>query len=198
MLTDMQCYCGVIDNTSVWFCPRSPPFHFVNGGYLWVKSCNHILPQQPEMTTSGLSEASEMMTQRDKVSWSLGSPSASREQWSISSCTLYLRCRLAGTELVCLASIWPPVTERRPVWCLLPLHCLCWKTKTPALLNSIVLTKKRTWQCRCIWYRLLKITLAFYAISACWHHWWKNTLIFYFGMVKTTVLYKYIYYWIAL
>ncbi|KAJ4933928.1 hypothetical protein JOQ06_006737 [Pogonophryne albipinna] len=63
----MQCYCGVTDNTSVWFCPRSPPFHFVNGGYLWVKSCNHILPQQPEMTTSGLSEASEMMTQRDKV-----------------------------------------------------------------------------------------------------------------------------------
>ncbi|KAI9530815.1 hypothetical protein NQZ68_000306 [Dissostichus eleginoides] len=46
----------------------SPPFHFVNGGYLWVKSCNHILPQQPEMTTSGHSEASEMMTQRDKVS----------------------------------------------------------------------------------------------------------------------------------
>ncbi|KAK1898295.1 1-acyl-sn-glycerol-3-phosphate acyltransferase alpha [Dissostichus eleginoides] len=64
----MQCYCGVKDNTSVWFCPCSPPFHFVNGGYLWVKSCNHILPQQPEMTTSGHSEASEMMTQRDKAS----------------------------------------------------------------------------------------------------------------------------------
>lgn len=130
VLTDMQCHRGAKDNTSMLLCPWSPPALLsavsTCGWQAATTSC-----QRSEMTIRVHSEASEMMTQRDKVSWSPDCPSASGEQWSISSCPLDLRRRWAVTGLLCLASIWPPVSESRPIRCLLPLHCLCWKTKTP-------------------------------------------------------------------
>ena len=57
--------------------------------------------------------------------------------------------------------VWPAYGLQwlRAGW-LLPLHCLCWKTKTPALLHSVDQTKERSWQSFSLWYRLLSQCLS--------------------------------------
>lgn len=119
---------GVKDNTSVLLCPWSnPPLLMVAtyGSEAETTSC-----QWPGWPPVSIQRPQFLMTQSDEVPWSSSSSSAPGEQWSISFCPLYLRCHWAVTKLVCLASIWPPETESRPAWCLLPLHCVCWKAKT--------------------------------------------------------------------
>lgn len=121
------------------------PGSFVNGGYSWVKSCNHILARDDHQCSFRGHRNDDSEGQGVTIPGQPFSPWRTMEHLFLPSVfTLSLGCDRAG---VCLASIWPPVTESRPIWCLLPLYCLCWKTKTPELLHSVDLTKERGRQC---------------------------------------------------
>lgn len=114
--------CGAEDGTSVSSYPRSPHGSFVTGGPRGVKTYDpHPAGglqshQCPFRGFSGDDSEERGCSDPELVS---------AEQWSISSCPLYLRCHWAVTDLVCLVSIWLPVTGSCPVLCLLPRLCLC-------------------------------------------------------------------------
>lgn len=140
MLT--ECSATLVPKTTP-LCPYSlnSPCSFVNGGYLWMKSYNYMLPVAHHDISVSL-RCLGVMTNRDKVSWSPTSPSASREQWSIFSSSLCLHCHWVVTGLVCLCNIWLPVTET----CDGVLYpCSVSAGRTPVVLNSVDLREERSW-----------------------------------------------------
>lgn len=103
----------VLKTTPLCYTARAPPPFFFFFGPWWVLLSERPQPHPAKTTIS--------------VHWDTGackwwlrgtrchdlrpSPSASGEQWSISSYTLYLRCHWAVTRPVCLGNIWPPVRK---------------------------------------------------------------------------------------
>lgn len=124
MLTDLQCDRGAKLNTSMLSSPWTPP------STLWGsvgKKSKGTLPLAQDVHQCPF----RGLRNDDSAGQSATIPAQPSLLFSV----------FAGTELVCLASIWPPVTESRLIWCLLPLHCPCWKANTPALLNDVDVVK---------------------------------------------------------